>query len=133
MYIDYIYIYYKDIKFNILVKYKKNEILISGYDVNFDLNIEDIYKISSDRKLNLDLIIKKLLLDYISQNYKINTNEYDFDDKFKIVDVWLKDGVTDCVGETIKDSLNIFGFIILILVLIQVLDIFLKIYIIKIF
>lgn len=108
---NYIEIFYKDEKYDVVSKARLKDIEAAGYPANFDFKTEHIYKIDGElSKDNLFIVGEKLLVDPIIQNFEINSKNDDMRYKnFYIVDVWLKKGVTDPVGETIENSIKTLG------------------------
>jgi phosphoribosylformylglycinamidine (FGAM) synthase PurS component len=106
--INFIQIFYKKDDFDVISKSKKNTMIISGYNTDFCFKVEHLYEflgLVSDN--DLEAIADKLLVDPIIQKYSINSDIQDsrYND-FYVIDVWLKNGVTDSVGETIERSIK---------------------------
>jgi phosphoribosylformylglycinamidine (FGAM) synthase PurS component len=106
--INFIQIFYKKDDFDVISKSKKNTMVISGYNTDFCFKVEHLYEflgLVSDN--DLEAIADKLLVDPIIQKYSINSDIQDsrYND-FYVIDVWLKNGVTDSVGETIERSIK---------------------------
>src|SRR5574344_1897967 len=106
--INFIQIFYKKDDFDVISKSKKNTMIISGYNTDFCIKVEHLYEFLGLVSNNdLEAIADKLLVDPIIQKYSINSDIQDsrYND-FYVIDVWLKNGVTDSVGETIERSIK---------------------------
>jgi phosphoribosylformylglycinamidine (FGAM) synthase PurS component len=108
---NFIEIFYKDEKFDVVSKARLEDISTAGYDANFSFKTEHIYKIEGNlNEQELLKIAEDLLVDPIIQNAQVNTtNSAERYSGFYIVDIWLKKGVTDTVGETIENSIKTLG------------------------
>ena len=108
---NFIEIFYKDEKYDVVSKARLKDIKTAGYNASFIFKTEHIYKIDGDlSEQELFKIADELLVDPIIQKFQVNTKDTDERyNGFYIADVWLKKGVTDTVGETIEKSIKTLG------------------------
>ena len=113
--------------YRIEVGYKKNILDALGESVNKDIHdlglkivtkvkSVQIYKVDADLNFaQVDELCRRLLIDPITQEYLINQPaEPEVSRPHIVVEVWLKKGVTDAVGDTVitgARDLNIRGTI----------------------
>lgn len=108
---NFIEIFYKDEKYDVVSKARLEDIYTAGYNTDFVFKTEHIYKVEGDLiEQELNKIAGELLVDPIIQNFAVNIKDEDARYKgFYIADIWLKKGVTDPVGETIQNSIKTLG------------------------
>ena len=111
---NHIEIFYKKEDFDVVSKAKLKNIAAAGFQTNFVFKTEYVYKFEGINEplenAEVDSIAKEILLDPVIQEYKVDSLESD--DRyagFYIADIWLKNGVTDPVGESISRGIKTIG------------------------
>ncbi|MCM8766538.1 MAG: phosphoribosylformylglycinamidine synthase subunit PurS [Candidatus Omnitrophica bacterium] len=84
------------------IKKSIEEIGISGIE---EVKVSNLYKIEcKTNKKNVEKIAKELLIDKVSEDFSIYKKTRTKKD-FWIIEIFLKDGVTDPVGETARNTI----------------------------
>jgi phosphoribosylformylglycinamidine (FGAM) synthase PurS component len=105
-------VWHKNTEQDALAKDLKHQIKDLGISIkHLDISIFDLYKINGTvSKIILNKIAKYILTDYVIQNYSINAKQT-ASKKSKIIDVFLKKGVTDVVGEALQNAVYDIGIL----------------------
>ncbi|MCP4481505.1 MAG: phosphoribosylformylglycinamidine synthase subunit PurS [bacterium] len=104
-------VYYKKAEFDTNSKAILKEIKAAGFQTSFNLKTERLYKINVEMSCDeLNLIAQELLVDPVTQDYRVASTDREspYQDVY-LADIWLKNGVTDPVGETIERGIRTIG------------------------
>lgn len=72
-------------------------------------HLSRLYKIDGDfSKKEFDAIASELLVDKITERYSLSAGHHGLKGGYR-AEVWLKDSVTDAVGETVKEAVAEFA------------------------
>ncbi|MFC1484895.1 phosphoribosylformylglycinamidine synthase subunit PurS [bacterium] len=101
-------VFYKKDQWDVVAKALKHDIKTAGYLDEFVMRTANLYKFEGDlTNSELEKISQDFLADPIIQSYKINSVDSDFRyENFYIIDIWLKNGVTDTVGQTVQRGIK---------------------------